>query len=748
MTSTATRRAPGFSRFALTLILAASPTIAEENLAAVPGLAAGVPASSFESRLVLPDGSAAARFSVTVVGRPLTVQADDLGAIRLEPAPPFPFLLVATSPAGEVSAPFEVVAASSEITLPEVLRESVTVVSGVAPSLDLLPGSAATVLTREELEQRAPQRLYQALESVAGASKLGDGADSVPALRNLGRGRTLLLIDGARVTTERRAGPSATFVDPSSLQTIEVLRGPGSVVYGSDAFGGVLNAITRDPEGDRFHLSYGAELAGDAADEQSAFVSASTPLGAGALLVEGHYRDAGDAEPGGGGEIFNSGYSGFGGGARYVVPAGSGRFRIGLAVDRVEDLGKAAIDSREIRSYYPEENSDRLTLSWLGSAGAWDAIEATLFYGGYDVVLDRDRTPTATSNRRIDRADTRAKDASARFVAGRALGGGRLQAGTDVTTRFDLESAFSQIRFGEDATTIQRVDEFASIENARQIDGGLFATWTRPLSELLSLGLGARGDYVDTENSGGFFGDRATDTSKMSGNASLSFGPIAGWTTTLQAARGFRSPTLSDRYFRGPSGRSFVIGNPDLEAERSFQMDLGTRYSRGRTAVGLFAYRYQIDDLIERYADGENFRFRNRGEATIEGIEVELQTSFAERFSVEAGAALSNGATDGGAEIDDIAPPSGWVNLRYSMGRAFAFGRVTTFLEHDDPGPTELARPGYTLFDLGGGFRFSDAIELRLLVRNLGDKRYTAAADNAADLAMGRSVSFGVSGRI
>lgn len=50
-------------------------------------------------------------------------------------------------------------------------------VSGVAPSLDLLPGSVATVLTREELGQRAPQRLYQALELIAGASKLGDGVN-------------------------------------------------------------------------------------------------------------------------------------------------------------------------------------------------------------------------------------------------------------------------------------------------------------------------------------------------------------------------------------------------------------------------------------------------------------------------------------------------------------------------------------------------------------------------------------------
>ena len=710
---------------------------------------AAVFGAAFEVRLSLPGGAAAASYSVSVVGRPVMVVTDAVGRMTLDPAPPLPFVLVATSPSGETSAPFEVSDLGvGEIVLPEALRESVTVVSGVAPSLDLLPGSVATVLTREEIEQRAPQRLYQALESIAGASKLGDGADSVPVLRNLGRGRTLILIDGARVTAERRAGPSATFVDPASLGSIEVVRGPGSVIYGSDAFGGVLNAVTRDPETDRFHLSYGAEGSFDASDERSAFAAGSTPLGGGAVLLEGHYREAGDFSAGGGQEIDNSSYTSFGGALRYVVPSSTGRLRLGLAIDRVEDLGKAAIDSQQIRAYYPNEDSDRFTASWLGSAGSWDTVEAAVFYGTYDTVLDRDRAPTATSNRRIDRADTRAKDTSARLVAGRALAGGRLQAGLDLSSRFDLESVFSQVRYAEDATTVTRVDHFPAIDDAQKVDSGLFATWTRTLADRVSLGLGARGDYVETKNQGGYFGDRSAGTSAFSGNAAIAFGPYAGWTTTAQVARGFRTPTLSDLYFRGPSGRGFVVGNPDLEAETSLQFDLGARWRSGRTAVGFFAYRYEIDNLIERYGAGDDFRFRNRGEGIVEGVEFEAQATIADDWSLEGGFAVSDGSTDGGAEIDDIASPNGWVTVRYSFRRAFAFGRLATFLKKDDPGATEVARPGYTLFDLGGGFRLTEAFELRCLIRNLADKRYFASPDNAANLATGRIVSLAISGRI
>jgi outer membrane receptor protein involved in Fe transport len=712
-------------------------------------LAAAATAAAFEARLLEADGSPAAGYAIAVVGVPGSVQTGGDGSFRLEPSPEPPFTLVATSPAGETSTPLEVLeGGSSELKLPEVVRESVTIISGVAPSLDLLPGSVATTVTREALDQTTPVRLYQALESVAGTSKLGDGADSVPALRNLGRGRSLILIDGARVTAERRAGPSATYVEPFSLSSFEVQRGPGSVVYGSDAFGGVMNAVTRDPDTDRMKFSYGVEGSFEAADEVAGFAVGSMPVGDGGLLFEAHYRDAEEVEAGGGEEIFNSGFTSYGGAMRYLAPAGNGRLRLGLAIDRVDDLGKAAIDSESIRAYYPDEDSDRLTISWIGSAGAWDTVEASAFYGNYEVVLDRDRAATSTSNRRIDRADTSAKDGSLRFVSGREWAGGRLQTGADVISRFDLESVFSQVRYLPDGVTIQRTDVFPAIDDASQLDLGLFATWTRSLADHVSLGLGARGDYVDTENEGGFFGDRSVTDSDFSGNVALSFGPFADWTTTAQVARGFRSPTLSDRYFRGPSGRGFVIGNPDLESENSLQFDLGTRWRRGKTALGLFAYHYEIDNLIERYQAGDDFQFRNRGTGEIEGIEAEIQTTFAEAWSLESGLAVSDGWTDGGAAIDDIAPPNAWVNLRYNFGRGFALGRVATFLEHDEPGPTELVRPGYTLFDLGGGFTLNDALEMRLLVRNVGDKKYYGAADDAADLATGRVVTLSVSGTL
>ncbi|KAB2961839.1 MAG: TonB-dependent receptor [Thermoanaerobaculia bacterium] len=721
-------------------------------VALVAAVVAGSPlaAAVFEARLVLSDGQPAAGHVVSVVGSPQAVSTDASGAFRLDPAPVPPFRIIVSGPGGVLSAPIEVGGLSGgsvELVLHELQRDTVTVVSGVAPGLDLLPASAAAVISAEALEQKPPQRIVDALESVAGASKLGEGADSVPALRGLARGRTLVLLDGARVSAERRAGPSATFVDPASLGSVEILRGPGSVVYGSDAFGGVVNAVTRDPEPD-LSARFSAEGSSGGQNQVGGSAAASFPLGAGGLLVDGHVVDADDAEAGGGEEIFNSAFRSSGAAVRYAAPAGPGRLRASVQLDRTRDLGKAAIDSRQIRSVYPSEDSDRLMLSWIGApAGAWDAVETSIFYGTYRIVLDRDRAPGATSNRRIDSSDTEAQDGSARLVAGRELGGGRFQVGLDLHSRFGLEALVGRRDFDADGRTVVRETRSVAIADARQMTGGVFATWTRALSQRWSLGLGARGDRVETRSSGGYFGERSESATAPAGNVALTWAPAAGWSVTGQVARGFRSPTLSDRYFRGPSGRGFVTGNPDLEPESSLQYDLAVRRSAGRTAVALYAYRYDLEDLIERYQEGADFFFRNRGEARIEGAELEAQTTLGGGWSLDLGAAWTRARADSSAPIDDAPAPNGWVGARRAFERGYLFGRLATRREKDDPGPTELARPGFTLLDLGGGWNFTDRLELRVAVSNALDRRYFGSPDESADRSPGRTVTAGLTGR-
>jgi outer membrane receptor protein involved in Fe transport len=712
-------------------------------------------AGAFDGLLLRPDGSPAAGYQISVVGHPISVTADGEGRFRISPDPSLPFRLVATGPGGEVSAPIEVAALPEagpfEAVIPASFEDSVTVVSGVAAGLETPPAAATTTVGQEDLEQRRPHRLVDAVQGIAGVSRSEEGPTGVPAIRGLTRGRTLVLLDGARVTTERRAGASAAYVDPFTLASVEIARGPGSVAYGSDAFGGVINASSRYPNpGSPASLSYSLNsgFGADAEDSIGLEASSGNLLG-GALLGQFHMRKAGDSESAGGDPIFNSGYEDRGGALRYAVETPVGRLRAAFSLVDGIDIDNPAADSNVTRAFYPKESSRRFNLGLdMGQVGGWENVEMSLFLGTYRLALTRDRLPTSTVTRRIDRSDTTSDDGSIRAVATRPVLGGRLQVGTELVSRFNLESKTERETFDLEGNRTG-LTQPPAIDDAQRNDLGVFVSYDRSLGSRNLLSAGVRGDRIESENTGGFFGDRSTSHSALSGYAAFTSNFARNATASLQVARGFRDPTLSDRFFRGPTGRGFVTGNPDLDPERSLQYDGSVRWTIGRGSVAAFGYLYRIDDLIERYSDnGADFFFRNQGEAEIRGFEIEAQTPLAAGFTLELAVTAGKGETADGEPIDDIPARGGFATLRWADERHFAYLRGASFQRDDRPGPIEVERPGYTTLELGAGWHISDPVELRLVGRNLTDERFWESADETATLARGRSFTLGLVGKI
>jgi outer membrane receptor protein involved in Fe transport len=206
---------------------------------------------------------------------------------------------------------------------------------------------------------------------------------------------------------------------------------------------------------------------------------------------------------------------------------------------------------------------------------------------------------------------------------------------------------------------------------------------------------------------------------------------------------------LSDRYFRGPSGRGFITGNPDLEPEFSTQFDGAVRFTAGRLRVGVNAYHYEITDLIERFGDGDDFFFRNRGEAVVKGLEAEAQAALPGMVSLELTGQIARGETpEDGIPLDGITPATFTALARKLFGeRAFAQARLAWFAEDDMPGPTERVVNGYTLVDIAGGVNVMRRLELRAQVRNLFDATYFGAQSTRAVLAPGRSFNVTLAAR-
>ena len=709
-------------------------------------------AAAWDGVLLLPDGRPAADSQVSIPGIAGSARTDAQGRVTLA-GNHVPLTLIAVGPRGEIYPAVTVTeipsAGALTIRLEDVLRETVTVSSGVAPNIEAAPAAATSVIGREELEERHPEHLADALGRTAGIQIRGEGPPAVPVVRGLAGGRTLVLLDGVRVTTERRAGPSGTFLDPFALGSIEVSRGPGSVAYGSDALGGIVHARPIDPAVGRPELRYEVTKAFGGADRSSAGIEISRDIFGGAFLAMLHGRDADDGEAGNGQTIPNSSYSDAGGALRFVRPTATGVFRAGLALNRARDTGAPAGDALVQPTYYPEENSERLTLGWDTQPSlAFDSLELTFGLGSYDVTTNRERLPNATTTRQITSAFVDADDISLRVTGTRILGSGRLVAGGDFNSRFNLRATgFVQAFNAGDAPTTRTSE--VSIDDAYKRDTGLFVIYDHDIASKAVLSGGARVDRVTVENRGGFFGDRSRADTAFSGFASLSATLAPAWTGTLQASRGYRDPTLSDRYFRGVSGRGFVVGNPDLDPEHSLQFDGTLRWNRGQRSLALLGYHYRITDLVERFRVGNDFQFRNRGEAEVRGVELELATPLARRFSLEANLTLARGeALDDDAALDDIPGPNAHVAIRWAGNKVSAFVYGFAYAEDDRPGPVETRRPGYATFDAGFAWHVIPAVEARVYVRNLGDRVYAGSPDANASLAPGRSVSIALGGRL
>jgi vitamin B12 transporter len=116
-------------------------------------------------------------------------------------------------------------------------------------------GSAVTIITGEEIEKSRAQSLVDVLRSVPGLDIYqsgGLGTQAILSLRGSRDGQTLLMVDGIRIGDPSSTSGSidASVLALHNVERIEVLRGPQSALYGSDAMGGVINVITKKGQGD------------------------------------------------------------------------------------------------------------------------------------------------------------------------------------------------------------------------------------------------------------------------------------------------------------------------------------------------------------------------------------------------------------------------------------------------------------------------------------------------------------------
>ena len=309
--------------------------------------------------------------------------------------------------------------------------------------------------------------------------------------------------------------------------------------------------------------------------------------------------------------------------------------------------------------------------------------------------------------------------------------------------RFGLEAHDIFIQYDAAGAVVSETDN-PSIESARRADTGLFVQGSVPLGASLSAAGGLRGDYVVNVNEGGYFGDRTVTNGAAAGFATLTAGPFANLTFTAQIARGFRDPTLSDRFYRGPTGRATSPATQTWSRKRACR----STWARGMSPASC-AWASTSTTTASTISSSGTRPSRTTSTSAIAAVPGFAAWKWKRRptsvvLRAGGGAEVARGlALDDDAALDDIPPDMASLVLRKSFGTTFSvFGRIALHADDSRPGPSEVAAPGHTNLDAGATWTIAGHLDLRGAATNLL-KRYRdhASPDPRWVYAPGRTVS-------
>lgn len=131
------------------------------------------------------------------------------------------------------------------------ISESVTVTATRTELTTMESGVAVSVVERKNLERQNPNSIWNIFQNLPGTSTVNEGAFQVrPRIRGLDSNRVVILVDGERLNNARtstaNSGVEVGLVEVGQIQALEVARGAGSLLYGTDALAGTVNIITKD----------------------------------------------------------------------------------------------------------------------------------------------------------------------------------------------------------------------------------------------------------------------------------------------------------------------------------------------------------------------------------------------------------------------------------------------------------------------------------------------------------------------
>jgi len=541
-----------------------------------------------------------------------------------------------------------------EITLkPGAVAEKITVTATRSETVIDNTPVPVSVVEREELERKTLTTVGDIFRQLPGVSTANEGPFQVrPRIRGLDSNRVLILVDGERLNNSRtstsNSGIEIGLVDIDQIESIEIARGSGSVLYGTDALAGTINIITRSTlprQESGFRLAGGFNgflSSNDVGRRGSAYLT-----GAGSLFAfrVAHSQDRFDnyhsgAVPTAAGkddsdeatEVLNSQYHGSNTqllGRLFLNDLNS--VRVNYERRRASNIGVPATVG-VFTAFFPFSNRDKVSARYDGYnfTSYLTRLSASVYYQSqernFSNILDVPAAPPFFPGQfQFSETVTDTDSAGFDLQSNWALGARNvLTAGASYFRDHNTDERFIE-RLSPDFSTfppslVRSEDRSKSVPNSKFGDFALFAQDEyQPLRWLRLVG-GIRFDRFDinSDRTPGFDlpafftpeqiadlnligldeGLSVNDTA-VSGDFGAVISPTSHLSFTARIGRSFREPNLFERFFTDfGSAAGFVVGNPTLEPEKGINFDTSVRFRSSRLAGSFTYFHNRYEDFL------------------------------------------------------------------------------------------------------------------------------------------------------
>jgi len=586
-------------------------------------------------------------------------------------------------------------------------------------------------VTSEDVLFRNPQTAADLLESSGQVyvqkSQLGGGS---PLIRGFSTNRLLITVDGVRFNTAIFRGgnvQNVISIDPFSVERTEVILGPGSVVYGSDAVGGVMNFYTQKPS---FSFEQGLDVSGNAlgrystaSNEKTGHFDINFGMKEWAFLTSVSYSDFDDLRMGSNGpdDYLRNEYVQTINGVDTVVQNEDPKVQRFTGYEQINFMQKIRYSPSKEWDYnlglfyttsgdYPRY--DRLirirdgqlrSAEWFYGPQEWLSGNLQISHQQEGVAMFDDSKFTLSYQRFKESRNDRDFGDTILFETDETVTA--YSGGLDLTKKIGEYHLFYGIEYvynkvGSEGKQTNSNNGVSTPDASRYPDGSTwqslaaYASLQSKLSETVSFQGGLRYNHIllnadFTENNQYFdlpFDVADVNTGALTGSAGITWQPnqILGWRVNFGTA--FRAPNVDDvgKIFDSEPG-SVVVPNPDVEAEYAYNGELGATLNFEdvvKLDVATY-YTVLIDALVRRdfSLDGQTQivyqgelskvqAIQNAGRAEVYGLEVGTQVNFSQALQLTARYNITDGFTeeDDGTEapIRHAAPPFGNAHLIYT----------------------------------------------------------------------------------